>query len=202
MPVDSRVPTSQALRELLDGADPERVSVRWLLDSLRERSYGIVMLLLGIIALVPGVSGLVGVLVAIPAVQMILGRKAPVFPGFIARREIPTRRLAALVARVEPVLRRLERVIRPRWRMPDRGTERVVGAVLLLLGALLLVPIPFSNVVPALVIVLLAFAYLEGDGLLLWVALAAAAVSLAMAAGIVWGTIKGIDFIDPKAPAR
>ena len=84
--------------------------------------------------------------------------------------------------------------------MPDRGTERFVGSVLFLLGALLLVPIPFSNVVPALVIVLLAFAYLEGDGLLLWVALAAAAVSLAVAAAIVWGTIKGIDFIDPKTP--
>lgn len=200
MAADPRVPTSQALRELLNGADPERVSVRWLLDSLRERSYGIVMLLLGIVALVPGVSGLVGILVAIPAVQMFLGRKAPVFPGFVSRREISTRRLAALVARVEPALRRLERVIRPRWRMPDRGTERVVGSVLFLLGALLLVPIPFSNVVPALVIVLLAFAYLEGDGLLLWVALAAAAVSLAVAAAIVWGTIKGIDFIDPKTP--
>ena len=70
----------------------------------------------------------------------------------------------------------------------------------MLLGGLLLVPVPFSNVVPALIIVLLAFAYLEDDGVLLCVALVAATVALAMAAAIVWGTIKGIDFIDPKAP--
>jgi hypothetical protein len=198
--VDPRVPTSQALRELLDGADPNRVSIRWLLDSLSERSFGIVMLLLGIVAMVPGVSGIVGVLVAIPAVQMILAHKAPVFPRFISRRQVPTQRLARLIGRVEPILRRLERIIRPRWQTPIQMTKRAVGAILLLLGGLLLVPIPFSNLVPALVIVLLAFAYLEEDGVLLCVALVAALTALAVAAVIVWGTIKGIDLIDPKTP--
>lgn len=198
--MSTRIPTSDVLRDLLLGAPAENVSVRWLMDSLEERSFGIVMLLLGLLALVPGISGIIGVLVAIPAVQMILARKAPVFPRFISRRHVPTPRLAHLIRRVEPVLRRLERVIRPRWITPIQATKRAVGAVLLLLGGLLLVPVPFSNVVPALIIVLLAFAYLEDDGVLLCVALVAATVALAMAAAIVWGTIKGIDFIDPKAP--
>jgi hypothetical protein len=198
--MSTRIPTSEVLRDLLLGAPAENVSVRWLMDSLEERSFGIVMLLLGLLALVPGVSGIIGVLVAIPAVQMILARKAPAFPRFISRRQVPTQRLARLIGRVEPVLRRLERVIRPRWITPIQATKRAVGAILLLLGGLLLVPIPFSNVASALIIVLLAFAYLEDDGVLLSVALLAATVALAMAAAIVWGTIKGIDFIDPKTP--
>ena len=192
------VPTSELLRGLLQGADPERVSIRWLLDGLEERSFGIVMLVLGLVALVPGASGVVGVLVALPAIQMMLAKRAPVFPGYVARRQIPTRRLAALIARVEPILRNLERIIRPRWTTPIETTKRAVGFVLLLLGALLLVPIPLSNIVPALVIVLLAFAYLEEDGVLLAVALLAALAALAVATAAVWATIKGIDFIDPK----
>jgi hypothetical protein len=190
-----------ALRDLLNGADPQRVSIRWLLDSLEERSFGLVMLLLGLIGLIPGVSGVVGVLVVIPAVQMILARKAPVFPGFIARRHVSTARLARLIDRLVPILRWLERFIRPRWMTPIKMTKRAVGAVLLLLGGLLLVPIPFSNLIPALVIMLLAFAYLEEDGVLLCIALAAALIALGLAATLVWGTIKGIDFIDPKKPA-
>lgn len=193
-----RIPTSALLRDLLQEAHAERVSVRWLLASLEERSFGIVILLLGLVALLPGVSGVVGVLVAYPAIQMILARKAPVFPSFITRREVSTRRLARLILRVEPGLRRLERVIRPRWVTPIDATKRVVGFILLLLGGLLLVPIPLSNLIPGLVIVMLAFAYLEDDGVLLVIALLAAFVSFAIAGATVWAMIKGIDFVDPK----
>jgi hypothetical protein len=194
----ARAPTSELLRDLLKGADAERVSVRWLLDSLEERSFGIVMLLLGLIAFLPGISGAVGVLVVIPAIQMMLARRAPQFPPFITRRQVSTQKLTRLIHRIEPALRRLERVIRPRWITPIEATKRAVGFVLLLLGAQLLVPIPLSNLIPAVAIVLLAFAYLEDDGVLLGIALIAAAASFAVAGVTVWATIKGIDFIDPK----
>jgi hypothetical protein len=52
--------------------------------------------------------------------------------------------------------------------------------------------------IPGFAIILLAFAYLEDDGVLLCVALVAALVALGIAAVAVWGMIKGIDLIDPK----
>ena len=144
--MSTRIPASEVLRDLLLDAPAETVSVGWLMDSLEERSFGIVILLFSLLALVPGVSGIIGVLIAIPAVQMILARTAPVFPRFISRRHVSRQRLARLIGRVEPVLLRLERVIRPRWITPIQATKRAVGAILLLPGGLLLVPIPFSNV--------------------------------------------------------
>jgi hypothetical protein len=190
------VPTSAVLDDLLNGTAEEHVTLTWLLENLSERSFGIVMLIMGLVALVPGASGVVGVLLAFPAIQMMLGRSVPVFPGFIARRRVSTRRLARLVARINPALRRMERVIRPRWPTPFEATKRTVGFIVLLLGALLLVPIPFSHVIPALVIMLVSFAYLEEDGVVLCIALAAALVSLAIAAATVWGAVEGIDFLD------
>lgn len=190
------VPTSAVLEELLNGAGEDHVTLAWLLDSLSERSFGIVMLILGLVALVPGASGIVGVLLAIPAIQMMLGRRAPVFPGFIGRRRLPTRRLARLIARINPALRRMERVIRPRWPTPFEATKRTVGLVVLVLGALLLIPIPFSQIGPALVIMLLSFAYLEEDGVVLCLALAAALVTLALAGAAVWAAVRGIDFLE------
>ncbi len=191
-----REPTSVVLERLLEGAHDDHVSLGWLIENLRERSFGIVMLILGLVALIPGVSGIIAVLLMIPALQMILARKAPYFPGVIARRRIPRAKLARMIARINPVLRRIERVVRPRWPTPFEATKRAVGFLVILLAATLLAPIPFSNIVPALVIVLLSFAYLEEDGIALCVALLAALVSLASAGAIVWAAIRGIDFLE------
>ena len=190
-----REPTSKVLDQLLSGASDDNVSLAWLIDGLRERSFGIILLILGLVALVPGASGVIGVLLMIPAAQMLLARKGPVFPGFLARRRISKRKLARLIARINPVLRRIERVVRPRWPTPFEATKMAVGFVVFLLAATLLAPIPFSNIIPGLVIVLLSFAYLEEDGIALCIALAAAAVSLAIVAATVWAALRGIDFL-------
>ena len=56
-------------------------------------------------------------------------------------------------------------------------------------------PIPLSNVVPALVIALIALAYLEEDGVLLAIAMLAAVVVLTIALAAVWETIRGAEWI-------
>lgn len=86
---------------------------------------------------------------------MILDRPGPAFPRRIATRPVETRRLAAIIRRAVPVLRYLERFIRPRWGTPFTATKRVVGGVVLLLGASLLIPVPLSNLPPALLCVAL-----------------------------------------------
>ena len=126
---------------------------------------------------------------------MMVARQHPVLPRFIAARPMATRRLARVVNYAVPLLRAMERFIRPRWRTPFEATKRVVGIVLLLLGATLVAPIPFSNVIPALAIALVAFAYLEEDGVLLLLALATAAVSLAITGAAVWGTVRATGWL-------
>lgn len=194
---DVRLPaTSEVLRSLLDGAPPDRVTLASLIDTLRTRSFGILMLLIGLLGLVPGTSPFIAVLLGVVAMQMVMARSSPVLPSFIARRSIPTPRLARMVARVIPVMQFLERFVRPRWRTPFEATKRVVGFVILLLGLTLLAPIPFSQIIPALVIMLLAFAFLEEDGVLLCIALIAAVVSLSITVAALWGAIEGGRFLD------
>ena len=100
-----------------------------------------------------------------------------------------------MVRRVVPVLRWVERFIRPRWATPFETTKRVVGGVVLLLGASLLAPVPLSNVPPALATGLIAFVYLEEDGVLLGVALAAALAMLAVAAVAAWEALSATGWV-------
>jgi len=104
-------------------------------------------------------------------------------------------RLAALLRYVVPVLRWLERFVRPRWTTPVEATKRVVGGSVLLLSAGLLAPVPLSNVPPALAIMLIAFAYLEEDGILLCGALTIALVVVAAVLLAAWETMSAAGWV-------
>lgn len=192
----SRQPTSQIISELIEAAPSSQVTLTWLIDHLHDRSFGILMLLLAIVALIPGASGIVGVLLTIPAMQMILSRPVPVLPRFVGNRPLSTAKLTRLIGRVVPSLRWLERFIRPRWRTPFEATKRVVGVFTLLLGLALLTPIPLSQVPAAIVVMLIAFAYLEQDGLMLCLALLAAIATLGAMGVAGWALIEGLGWLE------
>jgi hypothetical protein len=189
-------PASTVLQGLLDDAPANQFTLAWLLDHLHRRSFGFIMLLFALVAMLPGISYVAGLLLAVPALEMIAGRVAPVFPRRIAIRPLPTRHLASAVRRAIPVLRYLEKAIHPRWHTPLELTKRVVGVVVLLLTVLLLLaPVPMIQVVPALVIVLISLAYLEEDGVLLSIALLIAIALLAITGVAVWKMVAGAIWI-------
>jgi hypothetical protein len=139
-----RVPTSVVLEGLMHEAPAGTVSLGWLVARLGPRSFGLVLLLLGLLALLPGIAIAAGLLLAVPASQMLRGHAAPGFP-------------------------------------------RLVGALMLLLGMLLLAtPVPLSNVPYAIAIILLAVAYLEEDGAALCIALGVAIVAFAAGVAALW----------------
>ena len=193
----SLTPTSVQLLRMLDRATGAKVSIGWLMDELGERSFGLTLLVMALIALLPGASIVVGLLMAWPAVQLMLGYEKASLPSVMARREVGVAPLARIVAIAAPRLARAERLIRPRWPELFRTTRRLTGVAMLLLGLTLISPVPFSQVVPALVIMMLALAYLEEDGFALLIALTAALGSLAMTGVTGWGAVQTIDWIDP-----
>lgn len=190
-----RAATSAVLQQLMIEAPGDTVTIAWLIEALRERSFGLVLLLMGLVALVPGGSTIVGVLLLYPAIQMIAARESPSLPDLIASRRLSTARMTRVSLRAAAMLRWIETFSRPRWQTPFKATKRAVGIIVLLLAPTLVWPFPFSHIIPALVIVLLALAYLEEDGVLLCVALGAAVVSLAITGATVWAGIKVTEWI-------
>jgi hypothetical protein len=190
------IPASEVLQAMLDSLPPDHFTLSWLSGHLHRRSFGVIVLVLALIAMVPGISYVAGFLLLAPAIEMMAGRSAPGFPGRIGKKPLPTRHLAYAVRRAVPALRYLERVVRPRWQMPLAATKRLVGvAVFLLTLLLLLTPLPFIQVVPGMIIVVLSVAYLEDDGLLLSLGLLATLALVAASTGAVWWIIAGAKLI-------
>jgi len=184
------------LEEVIHQASAEYVTVGWLTSTLHRHSFGIIMLSLGLLATTPVGSTVPGLILAVMAVQLIVGRGEPVFPHFVMTRRLPTKQLLRLGGRAIHVLKYLEKVVHPRWPITFEAAKCAVGVMILLLTAvLLLTPVPLSNIAPAMVISLISLAYVEEDGLLLSVALLAAIILVGIAAAAVWGTIVGAVLI-------
>ncbi len=187
---------SAALRALADEARDDTITLDWLLGRLKRRSFGMIILLLALVGLIPGVCNIAGILLMIAAVQMLLGRASPRFPAAIAARGLPARHFVKLVDRALPVLRRLETMVHPRWPIAMTLLDRFSGVAILLLALVIsTIPIPVSNVAPALGIGLLALATLEQDGMLLVGAMALAAVMVLALAFAGWQAWMGAAWI-------
>jgi hypothetical protein len=96
--------------------------------------------------------------------------------------------MARLRDLLSPWLGRLERLVRPRAipMLDHWAADIVTGSLVLTLGLLLSLPIPFTNYILAALLLLFAFALLERDGVLMGIAWAAGAAAVA-----VFGVLSG-----------
>lgn len=63
------VPTSRVLDRLLDDAPPDEVTLAWIMEQPEQRSFGILMLVMALVGLVPDASTVIGALLVLPAVM-------------------------------------------------------------------------------------------------------------------------------------
>lgn len=182
---DRARPAEAGTRALLDGfsaGDPDEVlHLGDVLAGLGRRSFGMLLFVSTLPAFIPipGFAGAAsGPLVMLIGLQLLVGRRQPWLPRFIATRGPRRSTMARFRDRIAPWLSRLERAVRPRMAalLDARLASAFTGLQLLALGTLLLLPIPMTNYLFAVVLLLFAFALVERDGRLMAFAWGAGAV--------------------------
>jgi hypothetical protein len=195
-PLELRPHTSIIVEELMAELKGQKPTIADLLARLRGRAYGLLLVVVSILSLIPGLSFVGGVIIIVFAAQMMIGRTSPVLPGVIARRRVPMVPVARYVARVLPTLRFVERFVRPRLAVATIPPLRAIaGIVLIGLGVTLFIPFPFSQIAPALAALVISIALLERDGVafLAGFVLAFGALLLSVwTAMIAWKTFVGV----------
>jgi hypothetical protein len=185
--------TRALLTALAIGASTETLKLREILDGLGRSLFGMLLFIATLPAFLPlpGVAGaLSGPLVVLVGAQLLIGMRRPWLPRFIAERG-PTRgTMARFEQRIGPWLLRLERIVRPRLAalLDHRAATMFTGLLLVLLGVLLALPIPFTNYLFGTLLMLYALALLERDGALLLIAWIAGIVAIVVF-GILGGTL-------------
>ena len=129
---------------------------------------------------VPGLPILCGVIVGVVALQMLRGHDALVLPRWLAQRRVKRRDLQNVLERSEPTLRWFERVMRPRLLpLTDVQAQRAIGALVMVMAACLMSPIPFiGGIPPGIAVILVGLAMVERDGVVMMVAALAAVIAV------------------------
>ena len=173
--------TSDLLDRAVARFDAEDVPLGALVDTLAERAFGLVLLVLALPCAVPflyGVPQIVALPMVFVAAQLAAGRHTLWLPGGLRRRTLKKATLVDMIDRARPWLRRLERLSRPRLAgLTRRPAEQAIGLLLVLFSLTILVPLPATNTVPGIAVAIVSLGFIERDG-----ALALAGTAL----GLVW----------------
>lgn len=193
---------SDELQQLIETFAERSVRLRELLEVMRGRGYIMLLILLTFpfctpIPL-PGVSTPFGLVVAFIGFRLALLQK-PWLPAWLLDKELPARFFPRVLSATRRLARWLERFLKPRLSnmLTWQPVQHVIGMMILICGVLMLLPfpIPYSNGLPALTVLLLAAAMLEEDG---YMALAGSVVfvlTLAFFGAIFWGGAEALEFL-------
>lgn len=155
-----------------------------LLDALGDRGLASVLLLLAIPQVLPTpllLSNLLALPILAVAVQMLLGYPSPWLPAWVLRRSLARDRLERGCARLVPLLRRVEGLIRPRYSFVwSHWNGRLLGAACLAIALVSVAPLPFTGWVPGWALLLIALGLLQHDGLVVLAGLALGTVAVAI----------------------
>ena len=165
---------SQEIKLLLAKLANRPIALAEILQETAERGFSLIIGLLVLpflFPMPPGLAGVMGIGCFCLAMQMALGRKSPWLPRRIAQFEFPRSLSQQLLKNVRRIIVWLEKIVRPRWSQlaTNPYTWKSNGFCIAWLSILLMLPIPFTNPLPAMAILLLAVATLEADGLLMFI---------------------------------
>jgi hypothetical protein len=165
----AKVSLADRLKRLAQDDRP-RLSLGEMVDQIEgDAGIGPILLMLTVpvmLPLPPGASMVMALPILIAAPQIVVGRRKLWLPAFLRRRGIERDDLEKLVRRVLPTLEKVEAVVRPRLSFLASGPgQRLVGAACTVLGVILVLPIPFANLLPSWALGAFALGLARKDGL-------------------------------------
>lgn len=193
---------SVELMDLANRYEHSDVLIGELMARLEGRVYTLFLVMLSIPfcqpLAIPGVSTLFGIIIALLGLRFAL-RQHPWLPKRLMETRIPARFLPKVLRAGGKVLSGLEKALHPRmtYIFDYRLTQFLAGMVIFISGVLLLLPlpIPFSNLLPALTVVVVSVSVSERDGLMLCVGGLLFVITLIFFAGIFFGGVGAIAWL-------
>ena len=159
------------LERLFAGPRESVLTIETFLNGLETRSYAFAVAALNIPNVIPTgipwVSTITGVPMFLLAIQYFMNHPTPTVPDFVGRHGLPRGKLQDFLDKARRHIARVERAIHPRHDYMVSGLpRRLLQIVWFLLIILLMLPVPFDNLLPAWSILFFCLALIERDGIM------------------------------------
>lgn len=163
----------------------EEATLGDLVHSVSHKGFGFLLVILNLPTLIPASSGFVtpfGILSMLLAGQIIAGRDEPWFPPKMLEKKVGGR-IRAFLTKIANILARMESKLRPRFRRfyGPRTFRYLIAPLIFICGLSVAIPLPGTNSIAGLAILMIGLGMLEEDGLFGLAGVLIAAVGLALA---------------------
>lgn len=188
---------SAILRQVLDRAEGETITIGEIIGAFGERAFGLVLILFSLpncVPAPPGLASIIGIPVFIFGIQMALGRPRPWLPRRLREKRVALSTFRKVLDVAEPRLRWIESFCKPRYTgLFGPLGDRLIGVFAILCSLSVMVPIIGSNFPPSIALVIVSIAVMEEDGIILMTGvligvagLIYTTVATAALAGVAW----------------
>ena len=189
-------PIVQRLRDAAAAIQDERVSMRAMAQAHGPEAHGTLLLLLAMPCLlpVPGVGTVLGLGMAALAVAMWRGHGTPCLPQRVAELEIPRQWAQRVLVGLASAYALAGRHARARLsHLAMSGRRSATAPAIGLMAAIVVMPIPFGNLLPAVALMLIGLGLVFRDGVAVILGLLMSGVALVATTGLllmawVWGS--------------
>ena len=195
-------PLGEALQDLLRTPDERGPAIGEITEAVGEKGFGLILMVLSLPSALPipapGYSTPFGIVIALIALQMMLGRQTLWIPPRLKTVRIKPALARTMLGAASRFLHKLEHWICPRqlW-IRTRTGQAGLATVILVMASLMVLPIPLTNTFPAMVIFLIGVGLSEEDGLLAIAAFGIGLLAIVLYAGIIYMLItQGPEAID------
>ena len=187
--------TSVLLKRILGSLRGNAVQIDYIVKQLDERSFGGLFIILGAVALLPGISIFAGLAMIILGFQMFLGYSTPKLLSIIAQKEINVIHLKTLGGKTVKAIEWVEQFVKPRWLfLSTKPAYAFIGALVMCLSFAVILPLPFSNFPAAIALLFLSVGLLERDGVMIAIGIFTGFVALVISSSIAYATWEGFLF--------
>lgn len=182
---------SRRLEDLAERPDG-KLTCDGLVELIGVRSHALALLIFSLLNLLPAPPGynfMVGLVITGLSVLMAFGRPLRLW-GWIGRRRLPLKGLVKLLGVLRWIAQLVGRISAPRLLpLTSRPVLPLIGAVGVIMGLTLLIPIPFTNMLPSIGLALLSVGVLNRDGILLLLGVIVGAAGIAFALFATWALV-------------
>jgi hypothetical protein len=163
---------SELLQRFLEQHQGDEVRLRDLFNEMGDRAFSSTLLICALPEAlplpIPGISALLAMPLLLVSGQLVLGFEKPWLPDWILDQPFKQEHCEQVICGAIPFLEKLECFFEPRWPFfTSPEAERCVGVILLFLSFIIALPIPFGNMLPAIIIVMICLGLIEKDGLMI-----------------------------------
>ena len=166
---------SEEIEELLEQPElksgERTITVGKFVEHISSRGIETALLLFSLPAALPapafGHATLLGPLIVLFGIQLIIGRDSLWLPHRIRRKNIPVKFISFLKKKGLPFLRKIEeRLGRKKRLLSRRALQAPIGIVVIVMALIMMIPVPFTNTVPAFVVFVLSLGLITNNDLL------------------------------------